>query len=102
MNVCPVITRKNPTGSQMSHEPRTGIIDTIIARNVRIRAFGIPKKSRPTPSARPWTIPMKTCPKTIAFVIPLNSFRNFFSVASENGESVDIYFLSSSESLVAK
>ena len=90
------------TGSHTTPEPRTGIIETMHAMNVRIRAFGTPRKNRPAPIARPWTIPMKTCPKTIAFVMPLSSLRNFFSVASENGDNVDRYFFSSSPSLVAK
>ena len=90
------------TGSQTNPEPRMGIIETRHATNVRISAFGTPSKNSPTPIASPWMIPMKTCPKTIAFVIPLSSFRNFVSVASENGDRVDRYSVSSSASLVAK
>jgi len=74
----------------------------MLAINVKINVFGTPRKNSPTPTARPCIIPMKTCPKTIALVIPLNSFRNFFSVESENGDSVEIYSLKSSESLIAK
>ena len=70
----------------MSHEPRTGIIDTRDATNVRINAFGTPKKKSPAPRARPCVIPIRTCPNTIAFVIPRNSCRNLVSVALENGE----------------
>ena len=101
-NVWPESRRNKLTGSQTSHEPRTGIIETRHAMNVRINAFGIPKINKPTPSAKPWIIPIKTWPKTIALVIPLNSLRNFFSVSLENGERVDMYFFSSSPSLIAK
>ncbi len=47
-------------------------------------------------------IPMKTCPKIIAFVIPRNSFRNLSSVAFGNGESELMYFCNFSASRVAK
>jgi len=101
-NVWPESRRNRLTGSQTSHEPRTGIIDTRHAMNVKINAFGTPRMNRPIPSARPWIIPIRTCPKTIALVIPLNSFRNFFSVFLENGDRVDMYFFNSSPSLAAK
>ena len=58
--------------------------------NVSINVFGTPRKNSPTPTASPCTIPIKTCPKIIALVIPLNSFRNFSSVDLENGDSVEI------------
>ncbi len=70
----------------MSHEPRTGIIDMIAAINVRTSAFGMPSKNSPSPKAKPWIIPMRTCPMTIASVILRNSCRNLVSVALENGE----------------
>jgi len=101
-NAWPVTRRTTLTGSQTSHEPRTGIIDAIIATKVRISTFGTPRKNSPAPSARPWIIPIRTCPNIIAFVIPLNSFRNLCSVASGNGESELMYFCNSSESRVAK
>jgi len=100
--VCPDNKRNRPTGSQTSHEPRTGIIETRQAMNVRISAFGTPSINSPIPRVSPWIIPIRTCPKIIALVIPLNSFRNFSSVFLENGESVDMYFFSSSPSLIAK
>lgn len=78
------------------------MIDTIDATNVRISAFGTPRKKSPAPNARPCVIPMRTCPNMIAFVIPRNSCRNLASVAFENGESELMYLWSSSASLVAK
>ena len=74
------------TGNQTSHEPRTGTIDTIMARKVNIMAFGTPRRRSPIPTANPCIIPMRTCPNTIALVIPRSSFDNFFSVSLENGE----------------
>lgn len=97
-----MIRRIIAVGNQTSHEPSTGIIDTRDATTVKTKTLGTPKKNSPAPKARPCMTPMKTCPKIIAFVIPLNSFRNFSSVAFENGESVDVYCLSLSASFVAK
>lgn len=97
-----MIRRMIAVGNHTSHEPRIGIIDTRDATNVKTKTLGTPKKNSPAPNARPCITPIKTCPKIIAFVIPLNSFKNFSSVGFENGESVDVYRLSLSASFVAK
>jgi len=52
-NVCPDSRRNILTGNQMSHEPRTGIIETRQAMNVRISAFGTPSMNSPSPTASP-------------------------------------------------
>ena len=58
--VSPLAKRTRPVGSHTTQEPRTGIIEKIIATKVKTRAFGTHKKNKPAPTAKPWMSPIKT------------------------------------------